>query len=75
MTGDPALGTEVSTEGLEGLECEWCREPVELKIPVLRNIKGKKVGKIATGMHVYVCGKHEEVGRKVANNERSERQS
>jgi hypothetical protein len=63
---DQALGSDVITEGLEGFTCEWCGDPADLKIPKLKKIKGKKVGKIATGMHILACNNHERIAREVA---------
>jgi hypothetical protein len=63
---DQALGSDVITEGLEGLTCEWCGDPADLKIPKLKKIKGKKVGKIATGMSIIACKKHERIAREIA---------
>jgi hypothetical protein len=60
---------EVTSEGLEGLNCEWCSEPAKLRIPKLKKIKGKKVGKVSTGTSILCCHQHEDIARKIALHE------
>lgn len=55
--------------GLEGQFCEWCGDPARLKIPKLKKIRGKEIGKVATGTSIIVCKKHERLGRELALND------
>jgi len=51
-------GDELLAPKLDGASCEWCREPAIGSFPIFHKIRGKKVGKVQTGMHCFYCARH-----------------
>jgi hypothetical protein len=39
--------------------CDWCTAPAVGSRPLLARVKGKRNGRVQTGMHVYFCSRHQ----------------
>jgi len=57
-------GDQLNPPQLDGISCEWCREPAVGSLPILCRVPGKRGARTPSGMRVYFCANCKEKAKR-----------